>query len=146
MPLSAADKRPMTIDDLYRFQRVSDPQISPDGTQVVYVVGTITDPAKNKSKSDIWLAATDGKTPPRQFTTTEKKDSHPRWSPDGKRILFESTRSAGEPQLWIIDIGGGEAKQVTHVSTGAGNAIWSRTDAHRLRFGRLSRVFREAVR
>jgi dipeptidyl aminopeptidase/acylaminoacyl peptidase len=129
-PLSAAEKRQMTIDDLYKFQRVSDPQISPDGTQVVYVVGTITDPAKNKSKSNLWLAATDAKTPPRQLTTTDKKDSHPRWSPDGKMILFESTRSAGEPQLWSIDVGGGEARQLTHVSAGAGNAIWSRDGSH----------------
>jgi dipeptidyl aminopeptidase/acylaminoacyl peptidase len=120
----------MTVDDLYRFQRVSDPQISPGGTQVVYVVGTITDPAKNKSKSNLWLAATDGKSPPRQLTTTDKKDSHARWSPDGKRLLFESTRSGGEPQLWMIDVGGGEARQLTHVSTGAGNALWSRDGSH----------------
>src|SRR4051812_48777932 len=91
----AAEKRPMAVDDLYRFQRVADPQISPDGSRVVYVVTTITDPAKNKTKSNLWIAATDGSTPPRQLTTTEKKDSHPRWSPDGKRILFESTRSEG---------------------------------------------------
>jgi dipeptidyl aminopeptidase/acylaminoacyl peptidase len=126
---SAAEKRPMTVDDLYRFQRVSDPQISPDGAQVVYVVGTITDPGKNKSKANLWLAATDGKTPPRQLTTTDKKDSYPRWSPDGKRILFESTRSVGEPQLWTIDVGGGEARQLTRISTGAGNALWSRDGA-----------------
>src|SRR5947209_15829246 len=83
----AAEKRPMTIDDLFRFRRVADPQISPDGSQVAYVVTTITDPAKNKTESNLWLAAANGTTPPRQFTTTDKKDSHPRWSPDGKRIL-----------------------------------------------------------
>ncbi len=126
----AAEKRPMTVDDLFRFQRVYEPQISPDGSQVVYVVGTILDPAKNKSKADLWIAAADGKTPPRQFTTTDKKDSHPRWSPDGKRVLFESTRSGGEPQLWIIDLNGGEARQLTRTSTGAGNAIWSLDGSH----------------
>src|SRR5947209_1524859 len=119
----AAEKRPMVIDDLFGFRRVADPQISPDGSQVVYVVTTITDPAKNKTQSNLWLAATDGKSPPRQFTTTEKRDAHPRWSPDGKRILFESNRSGGEPQLWLIDVNGGEARQLTHVSTRAGNAI-----------------------
>jgi dipeptidyl aminopeptidase/acylaminoacyl peptidase len=127
--LTAAEKRPMTIDDLYRFKRVSDPQISPDGSQVVYVVAEITDPAKNKSHSNLWLAATDGKMPPRRLTTTEKKDSHPRWSPDGKQIVFESNRS-GESQLWTIDVGGGEARQLTHVSSGAGNAVWSRDGSH----------------
>jgi dipeptidyl aminopeptidase/acylaminoacyl peptidase len=129
-PLAAAEKRPMTIDDLYRFRRVSDPQISPDGTQVVYVVASITEPGKNPSKSNLWLAATDSHTPPRQLTTTDKKDSHPRWSADGKRILFESTRSGGAPQLWTIDLGGGEARRITHISSGAGNAIWSRDGAH----------------
>jgi dTDP-4-amino-4,6-dideoxygalactose transaminase len=42
----------MTVDDLFRFQRVSDPQISPDGTQVVYVVGTITDPGMARQVID----------------------------------------------------------------------------------------------
>jgi dipeptidyl aminopeptidase/acylaminoacyl peptidase len=123
---AAAEKRPMTIDDLFRFQRVADPQINPDGSQVVYVLTSITDPAKNKTKSNLWLVAADGKSAPRQLTTTEKKDSHPRWSPDGKRVLFESTRSEGEPQLWLIDLDGGEARQITHLSTGAGNGVWSR--------------------
>ena len=85
-----AAKRPMTLDDLFKFKRVADPQISPDGSQVVYVVTTMNLEANN-STANLWIAATDGKTPPRQLTTTEKKDRHPRWSPDGKKILFEST-------------------------------------------------------
>src|SRR5207253_7732916 len=105
MSAVAADRRPMTIDDLFKFKRVSDPQISPDGTQVVYVVASITDVAGNKTNSNLWLAATDGKTPPRQLTTTDKKDKHPRWSPDGKHILFESNRS-GDSQLWLIALDG----------------------------------------
>src|SRR5262245_58381175 len=109
----AADKRPMTIDDLFRFQRVSDPQISPDGKTVAYVVTTVDLPG-NKSSSTIWLASTqNGK--PHALTNTSKKDSHPRWSPDGKRILFDSNRS-GEGQLWIIDVNGGEARQLTTIS------------------------------
>src|SRR4051794_18016240 len=81
-------KRPMALDDLFKFKRVSDPQISPDGHWVVYVL-TSMDVAANKSSSHLWLAAADGKTPPRQLTTSDKKDRHPRWSPDGKQILFE---------------------------------------------------------
>src|SRR4051795_7607094 len=123
-PAEAADKRPITVDDLFRFQRVSDPQISPDGSQVVYAVSVITDPANNKTSSNLWLAVTDGKTPPRQLTTTDKKDRHPRWSPDGKRILFESDRS-GESQLWLIDVSGGEARQATKIATEARTGVWS---------------------
>ncbi|MFL5339245.1 MAG: S9 family peptidase, partial [Gemmataceae bacterium] len=76
--------------------------------------------------SSLWIAATDGKGEPRQLTNAAgKKDHHPRWSPDGKRILFESNRS-GETQLWVIGLDGGEAKQLTTISTGASDAIWSR--------------------
>src|SRR4029079_10312701 len=70
------------------------------------------------------LAATDGKSSPRQLTTTDKKDRHPRWSPDGSRILFESTRS-GKSQLWLIEMAGGEAKKLTDVSTEPSSAIGS---------------------
>lgn len=126
VPAFAADKkRPMTVEDLFKFKRVSDPQISPDGKQVVYVVGTV-DMEANKIPSSLWIAATDGKGEPRQLTNTPgKKDRHPRWSPDGKRILFESNRG-GETQLWVIGLDGGEAKQVTTISSGASDAIWSR--------------------
>jgi dipeptidyl aminopeptidase/acylaminoacyl peptidase len=131
-PVSAqAKKRPIQIDDLFRFKRVADPQISPDGKQVAYQVTTVN-LGQNKSTTSLWLAATDGKTPPRQLTNSTKADRHPRWSPDGKRILFESTRS-GESQLWVIEVGGGEARQLTTLSTGASNGTWSR-DGKRIAF------------
>ena len=113
-------KRPMKIDDLFAFKRVSDPQISPDGKTVVYVVGEV-DLSANKTSSSLWLAAADGKGEPRRLTNAVgKKDSHPRWSPDGKRILFESNRS-GDGQLWLIDVDGGEARKLTAISTEASN-------------------------
>lgn len=118
----AAAKRPMTIDDLFRFQRVSDPQIGPDGKLVVYVVTTV-DMAENKTVSTLWVGSPDG-AKPRQLTTTTKKDKHPRWSPDSKQILFESNRS-GDNQLWVIDMDGGEARQLTNISTEASTGIWS---------------------
>lgn len=134
----ADDKRPMTIDDLFAFKRISDPQISPDGKWVAYVVTTVDLPG-NKTSSNLWLAASDASSPARQLTTTTKKDRHPRWSPDGKRILFESSRS-GTNQLWIIDLSGGEAQQITTISTSASNAIWS-PDGKKVAF--VSSVFPE---
>jgi dipeptidyl aminopeptidase/acylaminoacyl peptidase len=125
---AAADKRPMTLGDMFALKRVSDPQISPDGKQVVYVITTVDLPG-NKTTANLWLAATDGSAPPRQLTTAAKKDRHPRWSPDGKRILFESNRS-GNNQLWVIDLTGGEAQQITNISTSAGTGIWSRDGSH----------------
>ncbi|MFL5341187.1 MAG: prolyl oligopeptidase family serine peptidase [Gemmataceae bacterium] len=123
----AAAGRPMTVADLYKFKRVSDAQISPDGKWVVYVVAAV-DLAGNKSSSNLWLAPAAGGEP-RQLTTTDKKDRHPRWSPDGKRILFESTRG-GDQQLWVIDLAGGEARQVTHVSSEASGGVWSPDGSH----------------
>ena len=76
-----AKKRPIVVEDLFKFSRVADPQVSPDGTQVVYQVTTVS-LEKNSSTTALWLAATDGKTPPRQLTNPNgKKDTHPRWSP-----------------------------------------------------------------
>jgi len=120
---SAADKRPMTLDDLFALKRVGDPQISPDGRLVAYAITTVN-LVDNTTSSNLWLAVTDGSTPPRQLTTTAKKDRHPRWSPDGQRILFESNRT-GTNQLWVIELHGGEAHQVTHISSGASTGLWS---------------------
>ncbi len=123
---TAADKkRPMQVEDLFKFKRVADPQISPDGKHVVYQVTTV-DLEGNKSSTALHLAAADGKTPPKALTNPNgKKDTHPRWSPDGQTILFESTRS-GTGQLYTIQpFAGGEATKLTSISTGAGTAIWS---------------------
>src|ERR1051325_4942336 len=61
----AEGKRPMKVEDLFAFKRVSDPQVSPDGKQVVYVVARVDLP-DNKTASALWIAATDGKGEPRQ--------------------------------------------------------------------------------
>ncbi len=123
---NAADpkRRPMQVDDLFKFKRVADPQVSPDGTHVVYQVTTV-DADANSSSTALYLVATDGKSPPRVLTNPNgKKDTHPRWSPDGKFILFESTR-AGTLQLYKLNVGGGEAVPLTTLKTGAGTAVWS---------------------
>ncbi len=128
-PAAAQNKRPMTIDDLYAFKRVAAPQISPDGKHVAYQVGTVSLEA-NKSTTALWVTATDGKTPPTQLTDPKgKRDAAPKWSPDGKTILFESTRS-GSSQLWTVPAAGGEPKQLTEVSTGAATGVWSRDGSH----------------
>jgi dipeptidyl aminopeptidase/acylaminoacyl peptidase len=127
---TAAGRRPMKVEDLFRFQRISDPQISPDGKTVAYVV-TAADLEKNKTASAIWLVGAAGGAP-RQLTNTPHKDKHPRWSPDGKQILFESNRS-GDNQLWVIDVGGGEARQLTTIATEATDALWS-PDGHTIAF------------
>ena len=115
-----ADKRPMTVDDLFKFKRVSDPQISPDGKLVVYVVGTV-DLEKNAIVSNLWLAATDGKTPPRQLTDPARTTAIRAGAPTASASSSSRTAPATN-QLWVIDLGGGEARQLTTISTEASNA------------------------
>ncbi len=125
--LSSAEKRPIAFDDFIRFKRLSDPQISPDGNRVAYVI-TEMDLKTNRSRSDIWLIPLHGGEA-RRLTTDPGSNSRPRWSPDGRRLAFISTRS-GTPQIWMLDIRGGEARQATHLAGGAGGVIWSPTGTH----------------
>lgn len=120
-----AAKRRMEIEDLFRFLRVADPQISPDGKQVVWQVTTVN-PEANGSATGLWIAPADGSAPPRALTVTEGKtsDSHPRWSPDGSTILFQSNRT-GSSQLHVVPAAGGAPVRLTNIATGAEAAAWS---------------------
>ncbi len=121
VPAVAQAKRPITIDDLLKLQRVGDPQISPDGSQVVYTV-TVPDKAANKSTHNLWIVPTRGGAP-RQLTTSGS-DSDPRWSPDGKQLAFLSGRS-GDTQIYLLALAGGEANKVTSVANGADMFVWA---------------------
>ena len=89
----APRQRGITAEDYYAFEFLSDPRLSPDGRWVAYVVTTV-DQRQNRRLSQIWLAATDGGRPPRQFTTSPQSSTSPRWSPDGRTLAFLSTRPA----------------------------------------------------
>ena len=98
----------MVLEDLFKFHRVSDPQLSPDGTRVVYVVADVLKD-ENRTNADLWLINADGTGEPRKLTNSPKRDAHPRWSPDGKWIAFESTRD-GDSQIFLLPVEGGEAR------------------------------------
>jgi dipeptidyl aminopeptidase/acylaminoacyl peptidase len=137
-PGLSAQKKPLTFEDFIRIKRVADPQVSPDGTQVAYVV-TEMDHERNSSNSDIWVIPFKGGEA-RRLTTSPKSDSHPRWSPDGKTLAFTSSRS-GTPQIWLLGLDGGEARQLTRIAAGASGVEWSPSGTH-LVF--LSSVFPDA--
>lgn len=119
---SSFAKRPITFEDLMKVERISDPQVSPDGKAVAYVQGTVNLEA-NKTVRHIWLAPVEGGEP-KQLTRGEGSDTRPRWSPDGKSIAFISTR-AGKSQIWLVPVYGGEARQITTLSTEADGVIWA---------------------
>lgn len=103
-------------------ERLSDPQMAPDGSAVAFTVRT-TDPAANRGRTDIWIAPFDG-SEPRRLTTNEAADFHPRWAPDGNGLFFLSTRS-GSSQVWRLPVAGGEPHQVTDLPLDAGNLVVS---------------------
>ncbi|MEZ6141805.1 MAG: S9 family peptidase [Zavarzinella sp.] len=124
-PASGANLKPMTVDDLLAFHRLSDPQPSPDGKWVVFQSSQVLDVAQNRMATHLYLVPTDGSAAPRLLTSSGKRDSQPRWSPDGKTIAFVSNRFQGN-QIFLLDVTrGGEAIQLTNVSTGVSDPKWS---------------------
>ena len=120
-----SETRRLDFDDLWQVAVPEGPQISPDGTQVVYVVRT-PDREKDGYATCIWLAPADRSAKPAQLTQGPK-DAAPRWSPDGTQIAFLSVRSDSEkPQLYVLPVAGaGEARRVTNLPLGAGAPVWS---------------------
>ncbi len=117
--------RPLKLDDLFRIKNVGDPQVSPDGQWVAYVVSTI-DVKGDKSDSNIWMVSYDGKTH-RQITFSTDSETSPRWSPDGKYLSFVSSRPGPNrgSQVWILDRSGGEAMQLTEIKGRLQGYEWS---------------------
>jgi dipeptidyl aminopeptidase/acylaminoacyl peptidase len=127
-----AQKRPLAVDDIYNFKEVRDPQRSPDGKWVAYVVSRAIKET-DKNDSDIWMASWDG-TQEIQVTSSPDSESQPRWSPDNKYLSFVSSRQGAKGgQLWLLNRAGGEAIKVSDVKGGVSEYAWS-PDARRLVF------------
>ncbi|HKY91382.1 MAG TPA: S9 family peptidase [Nevskiaceae bacterium] len=107
----AADRAPLTVEDLVALERVSDPKLSPDGTTVAYAVET-ADRANNRYVSAIWVADV-ATAKHRPVTAATSNATTPRWGPGGE-LYFLSDRSGSE-QVWRFDMRGGEAQQVTNL-------------------------------
>jgi dipeptidyl aminopeptidase/acylaminoacyl peptidase len=129
--LAQTAKHPLKIDDLARFHDVRDPQISPDGLWVAYVVSTV-DVKEDKSNAHLWMASIDGKND-RQITFSQDSENSPRWSLDGKYLAFTSSRPgpAKGSQVWLLDRNGGEAYQLTDTKGRLQGFEWS-PDSKRL--------------
>ncbi|CAN5687204.1 S9 family peptidase [soil metagenome] len=116
-------KRSVTIDDLHTVKLVADPNISPDGSRIAYVVTTV-DKESNGYRSALWMASADGGAEPFQFTGGHAKDANPRWSPDGAHLAFLSNRNETN-QIYVMAADGGEAWQVTSGPNAVSEFTWS---------------------
>jgi dipeptidyl aminopeptidase/acylaminoacyl peptidase len=124
-PTAAQQRRVLKPEDFNAIRDVDEPNISSEGNFVAYVVKAV-DTEKDKLPGNLWLAKWDG-TENRALTFGNKGQSHPRWSPDGKRIAFLSGRENENEvdQLWILSGSGGEAEKFTDLKGSVDDFSWS---------------------
>jgi dipeptidyl aminopeptidase/acylaminoacyl peptidase len=124
----------MRPEDVYALVNAGDPRLHPDGRRVAYVV-TGADEESNEYRSAIWVAPVDGSSEPVQFTSGERRDTTPRWSPDGTRLAFASNRGdeKAPAAIYVIEAAGGEARKLTDEKESVESIVWS-PDSTRIAF------------
>jgi dipeptidyl aminopeptidase/acylaminoacyl peptidase len=129
LTISAAAQQPrfITETDLLKFVWAADPQISPDGTQVVFT-RVVVNEQKDDYETSVWIVPANGSDSPRRLTSGTR-DASPRWAPDGKRVAFvravEREGRAQPAQIYLLSLDGGEARPITEIARGAGAPVWS---------------------
>lgn len=117
-------RRTLTPDDLYRVQDVSDPQVSPDGAWVAYVL-TSSDRESDEARSAIWMVSWDGMQR-LALTSPAEGTGKPKWSPDGRYLAFAAMPAgSAKTQLMLLDRRGGNASQLTSADGDVGEYSWS---------------------
>lgn len=120
-------KRSIAETDITKFIWSTDPEISSDGGQVAFTRVEINE-KKDDYETSVWVAGTDGRTPPRRFTAGPR-DSAPRFSPDGSLLAFvrvaEKDGKRQPAQLYLLPMAGGEPKAITDLPKGASAALFS---------------------
>ena len=163
--MAETSREPLRDVDLLAFEFVGDPQLSPDGAQVAFTRTTV-DGKDNSYRSQIHVVPTDGSSPAKPLTGGPKRDGQPRYSPDGRYLAFVSDREADTPatkgkrhgqnqadaqsqakaqdddrklgsQIYILPLGGGEARRITAILDGVDEIAWS-PDSTRIAF--VSRI------
>src|SRR5579863_3605884 len=133
----AQAKHPFTFEDMMKLKRVGDPEVSPDGKWVIFSVVDV-DLAANTKTPHIWIVplnhgAADASSAEREIIADQDAD-RPRWSPDGKRFAFISTKEQGS-QVWIADFDGATGTvtnkwRMTGIATEAAGELWSPDSRH----------------
>src|SRR5205807_9627429 len=127
-PGVSSGKHPFTFEDMMKLKRVGAPVPSPDGLWVVFDAEDV-DLEANVKISHLWIVPAQGGES-RRLNPTPNHEERPRFSPDGKRLIWTS-KATDPTQIWMCDFdtnaGGliGQPYQLTNISTGAEGAIWS---------------------
>jgi len=124
---AAWSQQPFDVHALLKLERISDPQVSPDGRLVAFTVQSV-DLENNRKPQHIYVVPTGGGSPV-QLTREGNLNQRPRWSPDSKSIAFVSDRS-GSAQLWLMNADGSQPRQVTRFPTEAGGVLFSPDGKH----------------
>jgi dipeptidyl aminopeptidase/acylaminoacyl peptidase len=126
----AQSKHPFTFEDMMQLKRIGEPMVSPDGKWVAFsAVDVNLD--ENTRKPHLWIVPVSGGEARRLTPATGAGEDRIRFSPDGKHVMFESSRDGGASQIWVQDFDStsgsvtSEARKVTSISTEASGGIWS---------------------
>ena len=133
----AQTRRPMHIEDFFAMRRIAHPALSPDGGLIAYNCAT-PDTSANTTRTSVHVTPV-GAWHDREITHGGAFSGNAAFSPDGRWIAFESTRS-GRSEIWLLSRAGGAARELTTIATGASQAVWS-PDSRSIAF--VSDVFPE---
>ena len=134
-PPGAHDPRRFRLIDVFELEWASDPRISPDGERIVYV-RNFFDVMSDRRRSNLWIVRADG-TDHRPLTTGLANDASPRWSPDGRRLLYASTTD-GSTQLYVRWMDSGQTARLTQLTHSPSGLAWS-PDGRSIAFSMLVR-------
>jgi dipeptidyl aminopeptidase/acylaminoacyl peptidase len=127
---TAQAKHPFTFEDMMQLKRVADPTVSSDSKWVAFSAVDVSLDANTKTPH-LWIVPVAGGEAKPLTPATGVGEDRPRFSPDGKRMIFESSRDGGSTQIWVQDFESangaltGDAKKVTSISTEASGGTWS---------------------
>lgn len=130
---AGAEARRFAALDVFELEHASEPQISPDGRQVVYVRSS-NDIMTDETRGNLWIVDSDGGSH-RPLLSGRESYSSPRWSPDGTRIAYVSG-AEGSPQLYVRWMDTGQTALVTNLQEAPRGVAWS-PDGESLAFSML---------
>src|SRR6056297_1081486 len=121
-------RSPLELTDIFDLEYVSDPQISPDGSRIVYV-RNFKDIMTDQNHSNLWMVNFDG-SDNKPLTTGNQSDTYPRWSHDGKKIIFKSDMDDEKTKLYLMWVDTRELLALTNTAEPPGAVAWSYDDQY----------------